>query len=97
MTLLNMTPEQKEEHFRQYAKQYNKLYYQRQREEQNERYERIKQQARERYYKKKAETNPEKPIQKYRKTNIVVPPVAEMPIPMAEMNEPIIVENNEAV
>jgi hypothetical protein len=97
MTLENLTPEQKAQHFREYSKQYNKLYYQRQREEQNERYERIKQQARERYYKKKAETNPDKPLQQYRKTNIVVPPMAEMPNPMAEMNEPIIVENNEAV
>jgi hypothetical protein len=90
MTLLNMTPEEKEQHYKQYAKQYNKLYYQRQREENNDRYDRIKQQARERYYKKKAETNPDKPLQQYRKTNIVIQP-------MAEMNNPPIVENIEAV
>jgi len=81
MTILNLTAEQKEEHFKQYAKQYNRMYYQRQREENNERYDRIKEQARERYYKKKAEKNPDKPARQYKKTNIVVEPVAELENP----------------
>jgi Skp family chaperone for outer membrane proteins len=96
MTLINLTPEQKAQHFKDYAKQYNKLYYQRQREEDNERYQKIKEQAKERYYKKKAELNPDKPLKQYKKTNIV----AEIPNPQAEIPniaEPPIVENNEAV
>jgi hypothetical protein len=91
MTLENLTPEQKAQHFKEYSKQYNRLYYQRQREEQNERYERIKEQARERYYKKKAEINPDKPLQQYRKTNIVIQPMAEIANPQAELIEPVAV------
>jgi len=90
MTLEHLTPEQKAEHFRQYSKQYNKMYYRRQREEQNERYEIIKQKARERYYKKKAETDPDKKTAPYRKTNIVVNLMAENANPMAENEIPLV-------
>jgi hypothetical protein len=64
------------------------MYYQRQKEEQNERYEKIKQQARERYYKKKAEKNPEKPERQYKKTNIITDPIAGIVAPVAEIANP---------
>jgi len=67
-----MTKEQKEAHFKAYNAEYTKLYYNEQKAQNNNRYKETLEKARERYYKKMAELNPEKTVKKYRKRNINV-------------------------
>jgi NAD+--asparagine ADP-ribosyltransferase len=73
---LNLTPEEKEARRIAYKKQYSKLYYQEQRDENTERYQDIKEKARLRYEKKKMEqlkngeeTPSGKPVRPYKKRN----------------------------
>ena len=77
---LKLTKEEKEARDKLYKHNYSRMYYQEQREQNNERYKDMLEKARIRYEKKqleKAIDNPEKKIKKYKKRNI-----------MAEINEP---------
>jgi NAD+--asparagine ADP-ribosyltransferase len=82
---LNLSPEEKEARRIAYKKQYSKMYYQEQRDENTERYQDIKEKARLRYEKKKMEqlkngeeTPSGKPVRPYKKRNIIDAP-AEIP------------------
>jgi hypothetical protein len=85
---LNLSPEEKEARRIAYKKQYSKMYYQEQRDENTERYKDIKEKARLRYEKKKLQQleNKEvlpsgKPVRPYKKRNF--------------FNEPAEIVNNE--
>jgi NAD+--asparagine ADP-ribosyltransferase len=74
---LSLTPEEKEARRIAYKKQYSRMYYQEQRDDNSERYRDIKEKARLRYEKKKIEQlkNNEvipsgKPVRPYKKRNI---------------------------
>jgi len=69
---LNMTKEEKEARFKAYDARYSKMYYNEQKAQNNERYQETLKKARERYYKKKAEINPEAEIKKYKKRDLLV-------------------------
>jgi len=69
---LNLTKEEKEARFKAYDTRYSKMYYNEQKAQNNNRYKETLEKARERYYKKMAELNPEKTVKKYRKRNINV-------------------------
>jgi hypothetical protein len=75
---LKMTKEEKEARFKAYDAKYSKMYYNEQKAENTERYQDTLKKARERYYKKKIEANPEAEIKKYKKRDI-----------MAQLEEPI--------
>lgn len=82
---LSLSPEEKEARRIAYKKQYSKMYYQEQRDENSERYKDIKEKARLRYEKKKIEqlkngeeTHSGKPVRPYKKRNIFDAP-AEIP------------------
>ena len=74
---LNLSPEEKEARRIAYKKQYSKMYYQEQRDENSERYKDIKEKARLRYEQKKIKQleNKEvipsgKPVRPYKKRNL---------------------------
>jgi len=68
---LNLTKEEKEARFKAYDARYSKMYYNEQKAEKNVRNKETLRKARERYYKKKTETNPEAEIKKYKKRGIM--------------------------
>jgi hypothetical protein len=76
---LNLTKEEKEARFKAYDARYSKMYYNEQKAQNNDRYQETLKKARERYYKKKIENNPEAEIKKYKKRDL-----------MGEMDEPAI-------
>ena len=88
---LSLTPEEKEARRVAYKKQYSRMYYQEQRDENSERYKDIKEKARLRYEKKKIEQlkNNEvipsgKPVRPYKKRNIIDAPAEIHNIEVAE-------------
>jgi hypothetical protein len=70
---LKLSPEEKALRRKEYRHNYSRLYYQEQRDKNNERYKEILEKARQRYEKKQAEkeNNPEKKTRKYTKRNIL--------------------------
>lgn len=85
---LKMTKEEKEAHNKLYKHNYSRMYYQEQRDENNERYKDMLEKARIRYEKKQLEKsvdNPEKKIKKYKKRNIM----AENVVVVAAENETV--------
>jgi hypothetical protein len=69
---LNLTKEEKEARFKAYDARYSKMYYNEQKAQNNDRYQETLKKARERYYKKKIENNPEAEIKKYKKRDLMV-------------------------
>jgi len=69
---LNLTKEEKEARFKAYDARYSKMYYNEQKAQNNNRYQETLKKARERYYKKKIENNPDAEIKKYKKRDLMV-------------------------
>jgi len=67
---LKLTKEQKEARAKEYKQNYSRLYYQEQRDENNDRYKDILEKARLRYEKKQAEING-KVVKSYKKRNLI--------------------------
>ena len=94
---LSLTPEEKEARRIAYKKQYSRMYYQEQRDENSERYKDIKEKARIRYEKKKIEqlkngeeTHSGKPVRPYKKRNFYDAPAEIVNNELAENLENIL-------